>query len=185
MYEKTKSTKKNRKYLTKDEIEKLSEVAESKDRYGIRNKAMIITMFRHALRVSETSGLTWDQVDLKKKILHVNRIKNGINSVHPIQNDTIKLLKEIKRDSDSEYVFCNKDGARMSTRNIRYILEKLGRIAKMRFPIHPHMLRHGTGYYLVNNGKDTRSIQEYMGHVSITNTVKYTHLNSKRFEGFW
>jgi len=53
------------------------------------------------------------------------------------------------------------------------------------FPIHPHMLRHGTGFKLANQGVDTRALQHYLGHASITNTTRYTELASGRFNNFW
>ncbi len=73
----------------------------------------------------------------------------------------------------------------MSDRSIRSIVANLGQDAKIQFPVHPHMLRHSTGFYLANKGMDTRSIQAYMGHASITNTVLYTHLNVDRYKDFW
>jgi type 1 fimbriae regulatory protein FimB len=51
--------------------------------------------------------------------------------------------------------------------------------------IHPHALRHATGFALVNKGLDTRTLQSYMGHAQITNTVRYTALDSNRFKGIW
>ncbi|WP_317112745.1 tyrosine-type recombinase/integrase [Chroococcidiopsis sp. SAG 2025] len=53
------------------------------------------------------------------------------------------------------------------------------------FPVHAHMLRHGTGYYLANRGTDTRIIQSYLGHSNIQHTVRYTELVSSRFQGLW
>jgi type 1 fimbriae regulatory protein FimB/type 1 fimbriae regulatory protein FimE len=52
-------------------------------------------------------------------------------------------------------------------------------------PIHPHMLRHSTGFKLANDGQDTRAIQHYLGHRNIQHTVLYTHLAAERFNDFW
>ena len=60
-----------------------------------------------------------------------------------------------------------------------------GRETKIEFPVHPHMLRHVCGYYLANKGIDTRTIQDYLGHVSITHTVRYTELSLHKFKGLW
>jgi len=57
--------------------------------------------------------------------------------------------------------------------------------AGIEFPVHPHMLRHATGYYLANAGRDTRAIQLYLGHKNIQNMVRYTELASSRFKDFW
>jgi type 1 fimbriae regulatory protein FimB/type 1 fimbriae regulatory protein FimE len=64
------------------------------------------------------------------------------------------------------------------------MLARLGETAKIGFPIHPHMLRHGTGFMLANDGVDTRAIQDYLGHKSIANTVRYSRLSPERFKAF-
>jgi site-specific recombinase XerD len=60
-----------------------------------------------------------------------------------------------------------------------------GERAKLPFRVHPHMLRHSTGFYLANKGFDTRLIQDYLGHRNIAHTVKYTRTAAGRFEGLW
>ncbi len=59
------------------------------------------------------------------------------------------------------------------------------RFVRARFPVHPHMLRHATGYKLANDGHDTRAIQQYLGHKNIQHTVRYTELSPARFRDFW
>ena len=71
----------------------------------------------------------------------------------------------------------------MSTRNVGQIVERAGR--DIEFPVHPHMLRHGCGYKLINDGVDVRTVQQYLGHASINSTVIYTKLDSRRFDGLW
>jgi site-specific recombinase XerD len=65
------------------------------------------------------------------------------------------------------------------------MIERAGRSAGLKFKAHPHMLRHGAGYKLANGGHDTRSLQVYMGHKNIANTVVYTELSDTRFKDFW
>jgi type 1 fimbriae regulatory protein FimE len=65
------------------------------------------------------------------------------------------------------------------------IAARIGSRAKMPFPIHPHMLRHGCGYALANAGHDTRSLQAWLGHRNIQHTVRYTELAPDRFKNFW
>jgi site-specific recombinase XerD len=71
----------------------------------------------------------------------------------------------------------------MTTRNFRCIIERAGQA--LPFPVHPHMLRHGCGYKLINDGVDIRTVQQYLGHASINSTVIYTKLDSRRFDGMW
>ena len=73
----------------------------------------------------------------------------------------------------------------MTPATVRKMLARAGELAALPFPIHPHMLRHSTGYKLANDGHDTRAIQQYLGHRNITHTVRYTELSPERFKGFW
>ena len=65
------------------------------------------------------------------------------------------------------------------------IIARAGELSKIGFTIHPHMLRHSTGFYLANQGHDTRAIQSYRDHANINNTVIYTELSPNRFKDFW
>lgn len=67
---------------------------------------------------------------------------------------------------------------------VRKIITRAGQMAGFDFPVHPHMLRHATGYKLANDGHDTRAIQQYLGHKNIEHTVRYTELSSSRFRDF-
>ena len=64
-------------------------------------------------------------------------------------------------------------------------MERAGKAAGFDMKIHPHMLRHACGYKLANDGRDTRAIQDYLGHKNIAHTTRYTELNSERFNEFW
>jgi site-specific recombinase XerD len=64
-------------------------------------------------------------------------------------------------------------------------VRRTGELAKLPFPAHPHMLRHGCGFKLANDGVDTRALQHFLGHRNIMHTVRYTELRSDRFDGFW
>jgi type 1 fimbriae regulatory protein FimB len=68
---------------------------------------------------------------------------------------------------------------------VNKLVTRAGHQAEMEFPVHPHMLRHACGYYLANKGVDTRTIQDYLGHISIVHTVRYTELSPNKFKGLW
>ena len=65
------------------------------------------------------------------------------------------------------------------------MIERAGRAAELPFPVHAHMLRHSTGYALAGKGMDTRRLQHYLGHASITNTVRYTAMSPEPFKDIW
>jgi site-specific recombinase XerD len=180
------ATLRSREYLTPHEITALQKAARTAGRQGQRNETLVLIAFRHALRVGELVALKWDQVDLKVGLLHVKRLKNGLASTHPLRGIELRALKVLKRDNpDAAYVFMSERGTPLSDRTARQIVAKAGEHANLGFTVHPHMLRHSTGFYLANKGEDTRAIQSYMGHANIKNTVIYTELSPKRFNRFW
>ena len=143
-------------------------------------------MFRHALRVGEIIALRWEQVDLKKGLLHVRRLKNGLPSTHPVRGGELRALRQLQRQHPhNPYVFISERQAPLTSRAAHHIIARAGQRAELPFAIHPHMLRHSAGFYLANRGHDTRAIQSYMGHANIKNTVIYTELSPNRFKDFW
>ena len=130
----------------------------------------------------EGASLTWDQIELNAGRLHVRRAKNGIPSTHPIRGDEIRALRRLQRENAHKcpYVFVSERGL-----GFHHLIQRFGKAAGMPFAAHPHMLRHATGFKLANDGHDTRSLQHYMGHASINNTVIYTAMSADRFKDFW
>ena len=143
--------------------------------------------YRHGLRASELIALRWDQIDLKAGLLHVARLKHGSPSTHPLRGPELRALRSLeaaarRRDAVCVYLaprrpYYAAHGA------LRGCGSRQGR--RDRIPVHPHMLRHATGFYLANAGQDTRAIQLYLGHKNIPHTVRYTELAAGRFKDFW
>ena len=176
----------SREYLTAREVQSLMVAAGNTGRHGVRDKALILMMFRHGLRVSEAVALRWDAVDMTAGLLHVTRLKNGVPSTHPLRGPELRCLRELRRQyPDSPYLFTSERNAPMTASNVRKLVTRAGQLAKLPFPVHPHMLRHSLGFKLANAGQDTRSIQLYLGHKSITHTVRYTELSPERFKNFF
>jgi type 1 fimbriae regulatory protein FimE len=182
----TNAERRSREYLTENEVEKLMAAAEKQGRHGHRDASMVLIAFRHALRVSELVSLKWDQVQFKEGLLHVRRLKNGTPSTHPLSGPELRALRRLQRDyPTSPYVFSGERQGPLTPSSFRKIVARAGTVAGIGFPVHPHQLRHATGFKLANQGVDTRSIQNYMGHRNITHTVRYTELSPDRFKDFW
>lgn len=175
-----------REYLTTPEINGLRKAASTIGRNGHRDDALILLMFRHALRVSEIVALRWEQADLQQGLLHVRRLKNGSPSTHPLRGAELRALRQLKREGNgSPYIFTSERKAPLTARTVHHIIKRAGEKAQFGFTVHPHMLRHSTGFYLANKGEDTRAIQSYMGHANIKNTTLYTELSPHRFNKFF
>lgn len=172
-----------REYLTEAEVERLIEAARKRGRNGNRDACAILLTYRHGLRAAELCQLRWSQIDLRHGRLHVNRAKGGIESVHPLHGPELRALRPLR--CASPYVFVTEVGTPVTTAWFLRMVQRTGKAARLPFPVHPHMLRHSTGYKLANDGHDTRSLAHYLGHRNLQSTAKYTALAPDRFAKFW
>ena len=177
----------SRDYLTRDEVDAMIAAArKAGGRTAERNALLIMLAYRQGLRATEVTSLRWDQVDLKAGRLRVPRLKHGDASTHPLRGPELRAIRAWKRGQNgSPYVFSSLRGGPITRRTVHHIVVQAAMAAGISFPDHPHMLRHGTGFYLANRGHDTRSIQLYLGHKNIQHTVRYTRLASDRFKSFF
>ena len=95
-------------------------------------------------------------------------------------------LRRLQREQGlSSHVFMTERDGPMTPKAFHALFGRIGERAKMPFPVHPHMLRHGCGYALANAGHDTRALQAWLGYKNIQHTVRYTELAPDRFKDFW
>jgi integrase len=175
----------SREYLTPTEIDAMLDAAR-RMRHGHRDSTMLLIAYRHGFRAAEIVDLRWDQIDLDQARLHVRRVKKGTPSVHPLQGDEMRALRRLRREvRHSEFVFVTERRGPFATAGFARLVERAGAEAGLPFKAHPHMLRHACGYKLANDGHDTRSLQAYLGHRNIANTVRYSELSATRFASFW
>src|SRR5215831_8724030 len=174
-----------RRYLTGDELVKLIKAGRN-GRYGRRDATLVLLMARHGLRVTEAIDLHWSQIDFSKGHLHVMRLKNGINSVHPIQGDELRALRELRREQqpESAFVFTTERGGPMTRSNVTKMIKCAGERAGLPH-CHPHQLRHTCGHLLADAGHDTRRLQLWLGHSDIKHTARYSELSARSFRDFW
>ena len=179
----------DRKHLVSAEVDKL--IAATKgSRNEARDRCLLLLMFRHGLRVSEACGLQLSQVDTESRVLHVERLKKGLSTTHPLRGDEIRAIKtwliERKRlEPEGEAFFVSERRSPLSRKTAWVAIRDYGEKANLAVPAHPHMLRHACGFALADQGADTRLIQDYLGHRNIQHTVVYTATNPARFEKLW
>jgi site-specific recombinase XerD len=172
-------------FLSETEVEELRKAAR-RGRHGVRDDMLILLMYRHGLRVSEAIRLRIDDVNLKEARIDVRRLKRGLDVEHPIAGDELRAIKAYLRTRDDHlpWLFLSQHGSPMTRQNVNHLLKVAGEGAKLGH-VHPHMLRHGTGYYLANSGQDSRLIQDYLGHRDPRHTARYTRTAARRFEVLW
>ena len=175
-----------REHLTEDEMIKLLAALKA-NRHGQRDWLIGLLIYRHGLRVSEACDLRWDDINLLKRTIQVRRLKGSDDSTHYLERDELAGLKRLQREQEpkSAYVFVNERGLPFGRMGIGRMIERAGEAANLPFPVHAHMLRHSTGYALAGKGMDTRRLQHFLGHASITNTVRYTAMSPEPFKDIW
>jgi len=101
--------------------------------------------------------------------------------------DELRLIRALIRENGehSRFRFISQRGAPLSIDGVQKFIERLGDAARLPFPVHVHMLRHSAGYALAGRGVDTRTLQAFMGHRSISNTVIYTAVADRRVRNIW
>jgi integrase len=172
-----------RRHLRPDEAVKLIAAAGKRGCYPERDKLLLRLAYRHGLRASEAVGLHWDGFDLDGETLTITRAKGGRTSTRTVARDDLGALRKMRKATNGPWVFETERGGPLSVDAMQYIVRTAGEAAGMGDAIHPHMLRHGAGYALINDGVDVRLVQEFLGHASITSTEIYTAISPKRLAG--
>jgi site-specific recombinase XerD len=172
-------------FLDVAEIDRLLAAAKE-NRHGVRDHLLLLMMYRHGLRVSETISLRRDALNLKQSSLWVKRVKNSLSTQQTISGDELRAIKRYlaTRTDRLPWVFVSERGHELTRQAVNYIIKAAGERAGLGH-VHPHMLRHSCGYYLANKGVDFRTTQDYLGHRDPKHTTRYTRVAGRRFEGLW
>lgn len=151
---------------------------------GLRDRAWLELLYASGIRISELVGIDLDDIDLRARLLKV-RGKGAKERIVPFGRKAEQAIRAwlearagLVSAIDGEHtLFVNHRGGPISARSIRRLMEGYVRAAALRAGISPHTLRHSFATHLLNAGADLRSIQELLGHVSLSTTQKYTHLS--------
>lgn len=176
------------KFLTLEEIQRLFGNCDTTTLLGSRDRAILETLYSTGIRVSELVALNISDLDLNENVIHV-RGKGKKERVIPISPGAVQgilayldlrraALNPNRQDTDS--LFINKHGQRLSTRSVRRKLDKYLLEAGLDLSVSPHTLRHSFATHMLQQGADLRSVQELLGHQSLSTTQIYTHLSSRR-----
>jgi integrase/recombinase XerC len=186
-----KQDKKLPRFLEYDQVKKLVETPPMNNWLGARDRAIMETLYSTGMRVSELVALNMDDVDFLGEVVHI-RGKGKKERIAPISSSALQIIQHYiefrnKRaqnnpNFDSKVLFVNKHGRRLSTRSVRRKMDKYLKMAGLDPAISPHTLRHSFATHMLNNGADLRSVQELLGHQSLSTTQVYTHLTTKKLK---
>lgn len=177
-------------FLSTEQVGKLLETPPADDLLGIRDRAMLETIYSGGLRVAELVALNVDDWDRDADVMRVigKGNKERISPVGSYAAAALDRWLSVREPatsgsaSDLRAMFLNRFGKRLTTRSVGRMLEKYIKQAGLDSLTSPHTLRHSFATHLLDGGADLRSVQELLGHKSLTTTQIYTHVSTKRLK---
>jgi integrase/recombinase XerC len=158
-----------------------------------RDRAILELLYAAGLRVSELTGLNLMDIDQKDRIVRVigkgrkerivpygGKAEEALNSYWPVREELLRTSLRSRGRADSEAVFLNYMGTRLTQRSVGRIVKKYVKLVNINWDLHPHSLRHAFATHLLADGADLRAIQELLGHQSLSTTQKYTHASIRQ-----
>ncbi len=173
--------------MYEEEVKRLLDYKDEKDKYDLRDSAIMEFMYATGMRLREIEGLSIKDIDFSSQTVRV-RGKGGKIRILPISNIALRKLtayfEERKRKGErfsmDTPLFLNRQGKRLTARSISRIVKKRAKKTGFFKNIHPHMFRHSFATHLLNGGADLRVVQELLGHSSLSTTQIYTHITKTR-----
>lgn len=174
-----------RKYLTPIEVERILNWL--KKNKTIRDYCLVLLSYKHGLRATEAVNLKWSDISYRDRSIYISRLKGSKSGYHPLSEKELRLLTRLKnfylgKNMYGPYLFLNFKTKLAITRfTFNELCDEISAAKIVPIKVYPHIFRHSCGYYLANNGYDTRLIQDYLGHRDISCTQIYTTVAESRF----
>ena len=177
------------KSLSEDEVEALLAAPDVSTAQGVRDRAMLETLYASGLRVSELVTLKSVQVSLDTGVIRVLG-KGSKERLTPLGEEAIAWIERYRREArpellgarKSDALFVTSRGAPMTRQAFWALIKRHAKAAGVRHPISPHTLRHAFATHLINHGADLRVVQLLLGHADISTTQIYTHVARERLK---
>ena len=175
-------------FLTEDDMRFVLQIPDQEDALGIRNLAILELLYSTGIRIGELAGLKIKDVDFRQNQIKVLG-KRSKTRIIPMGSFAIAALEKYLKirdsfikDMDVPEVFVSKNGNPLSADELRYIVNKYLKVIEKSKNYSPHTLRHTFATHLLNHGDDLRSVQELLGHSSLTSTEVYTHTSMQKLK---
>jgi site-specific recombinase XerD len=181
MISKSKIQKKLPSIISIEQTDRLISSIDVTNLLGVRDRALIETLYTTGMRVSEISSLNIDDIIDKNKIKLMGK---GAKPRVVFMSDTartwidqyIKLCSQKFKNLQNNALFLNRFGTRLSVRSIQNLVKKYGYKSGIGVSLHPHLLRHTFATHMLSNGADLRTVQALLGHSKVSTTQIYTHV---------
>ena len=187
-----KKEKKLPNFLQGDELQKIFDSIDIDKPLGLRNRLIVELLYASGIRVSELTDLTLDDIDINNKEIRIIGKGNKERIVYfgDYAKKYLELYLETSRPillnkKKSNYLLINNQGEPLSTRGVQMVIEDIVKEASLKHNISPHALRHTFATDLLNNGADLKSVQELLGHSSLSTTQIYTHITNERLRSVY
>ncbi len=176
-------------FLTVDEVFRLLETPARKDRFMLRDQAILELLYSTGMRVAELVSRDMANLDFETEMLRVTG-KGNKERLVPVGRPAVEAVRawlplreqltldraRRGRETEKEALFLNGQGGRLSSRSVERMVKSYGERAGIPQTVTPHALRHSFATHLLEMGADLRSVQELLGHASLSTTQRYTHL---------
>lgn len=184
-----KKEKKLPNYLQMDEFLTIIRSVDKATPLGIRNALIVELLYATGLRVSELINIKLkdiNKLEMQIKVLGKGNKERIVYYGEYAKECLDTYLKESRdillNKKNSEYLFINNNGGNLTSRGVEYIIDKIVKESSIKHKISPHVLRHTFATHLLNEGADLRSVQELLGHASLSTTQIYTHVSMERLK---
>ncbi len=171
------------KCFTEEEVRTLLSIPDTSNRFGIRNKAILETLYSSGLRLSELAGIRLQDIDLKRGLVRVMGKGNkqrivplGSYAIEAI-NNYLKIRPKFAQEDSPDLLFLTKSGKAFDAKQLDIILKRYFELVAKAKGYSPHSLRHSFATHLLSRGADLRAIQELLGHSLLSTTETYTHIS--------
>lgn len=180
-----KKDKKLPRFLSVDEMDRLIKAPDGTDTLSVRDKAILETFYSSGIRIGELIAINIEDINFAEKLIRVKG-KGRKERIVPVGSKAVEAIKEYlkvsseMRDTESHNsglsLFLNKNGKRITTRSVHRIVEKYKKLSGL-WDMTPHSIRHSFATHILDGGADLRSVQEMLGHASLSTTQRYTHVS--------
>ncbi|PID28668.1 MAG: tyrosine recombinase [Candidatus Cloacimonadota bacterium] len=177
--------KKLPEFFSEEEMQKMLEIPDLSSKFGIRNRAIIATIYSCGLRISEAASIKIGQIDFNSLLIRIigkgqkeRLIPLGRKASEYIKN-YLKIRHKFISRKNEDTLFLSKSGIPLSADEIRAILNRYIKLTTSKKGLSPHSIRHSFATHLTDNGADLKAVQEMLGHANLSSTEIYTHVSFK------